>query len=129
MDPVDLFSVSVTNVGARATVVSGIWIRVGVFRKRHAMLVLNADEYSVGIPKTLSDGETAHWGVPLQTDRSWVTSLCADFVKSQFDVATFRVTVNTTNGGSFTLNPGKPFRKIMSETLKKNADITNSESA
>ena len=127
IEPVDVFAVSVTNVGARATVISGIWIKVGIFRKRHAMLVVNADEYSVGIPKAISDGETAHWAIPLQRDHSWVASVCDDFVKSKLDVATFRVSVHTTNGGFFTFNPGGPFRKMMKEALKKNSSAVKGE--
>jgi len=103
----------VTNIGSRATVVSNIGLRVGLIKKRYAIITMMRDQYSEGIPRPLSDGEQAHCGIPLDEKKSWIADLCKDFIKSRLDVATMRIQIHTTNGRTTSLRPEKALRKMV----------------
>ena len=115
----ELISIRVTNVGSRSTVISNIGIRIGRFKKRYAIITVVRDTYSAGIPKPLGDGEEAHWGIPLDEKKSWITDLCKDFIKSEADVESMRIEIHTTNGGTTDLRPEKPLRQMIIDSLKK----------
>lgn len=113
----ELVAISVTNIGNRSTVINNIGIRVGLFKKRYAIIAVVRDQYSDGIPKPLSDGEQAHWGIPLDERRSWISDLCKDVVSSRIDVETMCIQIHTTNGGTTNIRPEKPLRKMISSVI------------
>lgn len=118
-DPQDLVSILVTNTGTRATVVKSIGLRFGLFRKRYAILKLSEDEYKDRIPRPLGDGEQAHWGIQLDTKRSWITDLFQkDFVRSSLDIHTMVIQIHTTNGGTKSFRPERSLRKMIQEALR-----------
>lgn len=115
----DLVSINVANVGNRSTVVNNIGIRVGLFKKRYAIITVVRDHHSDGIPRSLADGEQGHWGIPLDEKRSWITDLCKDFIKSKRDVETMRIQIHTTNGGTTNIRPEKTLRQMIIDSLGK----------
>ena len=118
MPQVDLVSISVTNVGTRATVINNIGISVGRFKgKRHGIITAMKDTYSVGIPYPLADGQQAHWGIPMGKDKQWLRELCGKFIKTEQDVQTFRFHVYTNHGTKLTLKPEEAMLKAMREVL------------
>jgi len=127
--PLHLFAISATNIGTRSTVITSIGLQTGFFRKKFATLVINQDTWSAGIPKSLSDGETAHWSLPLYTDRPWLERLFSDFVLTRSDIASFRVKLYPSNGKPVTLNPGRAFRQMMREAMDKTRASTRSKQA
>jgi hypothetical protein len=71
----DLIFVSVTNVGSRAATVNNLGMRVGRWKKRHAVITAVKDAYSDGVPITIADGQVAKWGIPLENDNDWIKVL------------------------------------------------------
>lgn len=115
---VDLISISVTNVGTRATVISNIGFTVGRFKgKRHGIIMAMRDVYSVGIPFALADGQQAHWGFPMGEDRKWLRELCGNFIKTDRDIQTLRFHVYTNHGERLTLRPERPMLGALREVL------------
>jgi hypothetical protein len=116
---IEVFSVSATNVSQRPTVVTKIGFTFGIWRwKRYGVITFQQDQISHGIPKSLGDGETADWIVPLGDDSQWLKDLASKFPISWWAVFTWRVHVHTSNGGSNTFRPDKAIR----EKLKAFAD-------
>ena len=121
--PQEIVSVVVTNIGTRSTVINNISMRVGRFRKkRFAIITVVKDQYSVGIPYALADGQEAHWGIPMDQSRSWIKKLCDGFVQTADDVKTLQFRVHTSHGDDLFLRPEEPLRKAILEALEKKAN-------
>jgi hypothetical protein len=118
----DLVSISVTNIGTRATIINNVSIRVGLFKKRLAIITIPKDAFSVGIPYSLADGHAAHWGISLDQNKSWLRDLCKDFILNKNDVRTLRFRIHTNHGDFLTLKPEKPLRNAIIEILKEKSD-------
>ncbi|MGJ7495572.1 hypothetical protein ACSFA8_10875 [Variovorax sp. RT4R15] len=115
----DLVLFSATNVGSRSTVVRNITMRVGLFRPRYAVLVPHhRDLYCAGIPKALSDGESADWGIPLDEDRTWIKELSKDLVASKWDLFTLRFQIHTSNGSTKSIRPDLPIRNMLKASFQ-----------
>jgi hypothetical protein len=121
MAPQDKVFQSVTNFGTRATVINNISIRVGWFNRRHAIITVVKDQYSVGVPYTFSDGQEGHWGIPLDKDKKWLVDLIDGFVVTRSDVNSLRFFVHTNHGETLALRPEKPFRDAILELLAAKA--------
>jgi len=112
--------VCVTNIGTRSTVINNMSMRVGRLRnKRFALLQFGKDQYSVDIPYALADGQSAHWGIPLDESRTWINHLCESFVLTPNDVKTLEFRVHTSHGEYLILRPEEPLRRAILEVLKK----------
>lgn len=109
----ELVFISVTNIGTRSTVVSNLGMSVGMFKKRFALIPLVKDQYSVGIPYQIADGQQAQWAVPLDEKKAWLRELCEGFVVSPEDVRTLRFQIHTTHGETFNIRPERPLREAM----------------
>ena len=110
----DLISIFVTNTGSRPTVIKSIGLRFGLFQKRYAVLKLQLDDYMDRMPKALGDGEQAHWGIPLDSERRWIDDLfIKDLAQSWLDIETMVLQVHTTNGGTFSFRPEKALRTMI----------------
>lgn len=120
----EIVSISVTNVGQRATIISNIGFRVGLFRKRHAVITLFKDQWGDGIPKELTDGARAHWGIPLTPEKNWIATFVRDILKTRLDIETLVVQIHTTNGGTTNIRPEKEFRKMLWEEMKRQRAAT-----
>lgn len=122
-DTQELISLSVTNIGTRATVIKSIGMRFGLFRRRYAYLNLQRNEHMDAMPRPLADGEQAHWGIPLDKDRLWILDLFEkQLVQSGVDVKTMVIQVHTTNGGIFTFRPEPALRKMISTAWSQRCD-------
>jgi hypothetical protein len=110
---VGVFSIGITNVGNRATVVNSISIRTGLFKKNHAIIVATKNEYSVGVPHPLADGQEWSYLIPLGEKQAWLQDLCKDLIVTSWDVRTLRFQVHTTNGGHLTLRPEESLKKAL----------------
>jgi len=115
---IDLLVVSATNVGSRATVVRSVGLRVGLFKKRHALVMLfAASPFSAGLPKALADGETAQWSTEMGPNFEWVRKLTKDFITSRWEIETFRFVLHTSNGGEHLVKPDPALKKHMIQAL------------
>lgn len=103
--PQEVISVSVTNVGTRATIVNNITMQVGIFKKRFAVITVVRDRYSGGIPYPLPDGQEGHWGIPLDEHKSWIRDLSTGFIRTPSDVRSLRFRVHTSHGEHLVLRP------------------------
>jgi hypothetical protein len=80
------------------------------------------DQYSVGIPYPLADGQDAHWGIPLDQSRSWIKDLCDGFIETPNDVRTLKFRVHTSHGDNLLLRPEAPLLKAILEVIEKKAN-------
>lgn len=115
----DLFSISVTNVGTRATVVNNIGMQVGRLKKRYAVISMSESNISHGIPHALGDGQEGHWYVPLGGEKKWLRDLCGNFVKTPGDIKSLRFLVYTNHGFNVVLRPEKQFRDVLLKLLEE----------
>ena len=113
----ELVFISVTNIGTRSTVICNLAIRVGLFKKRFAIIPMQKDMYSVGLPHPIADGQEAHWAMPLDDKKSWLRSLCEGFILTPTDVKTLLFQVHTTHGEVFNIRPEPPLRKALLEIV------------
>lgn len=111
--------INVTNIGTRSTIVGNLGMRVGIFKKRFAIIPMVKDQYSVGIPYPIADGQQAHWAMPLDENKTWLRGLCEDFVVTPTDVRTLRIQIHTTHGETFNIRPERPLREAMLEIILK----------
>ncbi|MCK7548943.1 hypothetical protein ACFQGA_00350 [Marinobacter koreensis] len=119
---VDVFSISVTNISQRPTVITNIGFTFGIWRrKKHGIITFMPYQYGHGIPNALSDGETGNWNVPLGEDRRWLVDIAKQFSVSRFSVFTWRVQVHTSNGGTTTLRPEKNIRQSLLTCAQQSA--------
>jgi len=105
--------ISVTNIGTRSTIVSNLGMRVGMFKKRFALIPMAKGQLSVGIPYQIADGQEAHWAMPLDEKKTWLRELCEGFVVSPEDVRTLRIQIHTSHGETFNIRPERPLREAM----------------
>ncbi len=124
MAPQDLVFISVTNVGTRATVINNISMRVGWLKRRHAIITVVKDQYSVGVPYSIADGQEGHWGIPLDKDKKWLADLIDGFVLNRSDVNSLRFFVHTNHGETLALRLEKPLRDAIIELLAVKAANT-----
>lgn len=118
--PQEVVSIAITNVGTRSTIINNISMSVGRFRKkRFAIITAVRDQYSVGIPYPLADGQEAHWGIPLHKPKSWIDELCDGFVRTPEDAKTLLFRVHTSHGEHLSLKPEESFRKAVLEALER----------
>ncbi len=123
----EVFTVCVTNVSQRPTVVTNIGFSFGMWRwKRNGIIMFVQDQFGHGIPKPLGDGETGHWSVPLGQDNEWAKDLVSKFTPSRWGVRTWRVHVYTSNGGTTTLRPEKAMRDLLLNVIAHEPTANNS---
>lgn len=118
----ELVFLSVTNVGSRTATVSNIGMRVGLLKKRVAVISAAKDLYSDGVPLSLADGEVAKWGIPLTADKKWIKELVDGFIKEKSDIASLRFFVQTTERTMKLIKPEQPLKDEIRKALEaKNA--------
>ena len=119
--PQEVVSFVVTNIGTRSTVINNISIRVGRYKKkRYAIITVVKDQYSVGIPYPLADGQDAYWGIPLDQSRTWIKELCNGYIQTPDDVKTLQFRIHTSHGDDLVLRPEESLRNAMLEAIEKN---------
>ena len=115
----DVFSVQVTNVSQRPTVVTNIGFTFGLWRwKRHGFFTFVQDDIGHGIPKPLSDGETGNWNARLGPGNRWIKDLAEKFSVTRFSVLTWRIYIHTSNSGTTTFRPEKNIRDMLLAHVK-----------
>jgi len=117
MEPQDLVFISVTNIGTRATVINNVSMRVGWLKRRYAVITIVKDQYSVGVPYSIADGQEGHWGIPIDKDKKWLRDLSEDFITNRSDINSLRFFVHTNHGEALALRPEKPLRDAIDELL------------
>jgi hypothetical protein len=113
-----IFAFSVTNVGARTTIVTNIGMRVGFFKKQYAIIPHGFSINSSPVPCQLADGESAYWHIPLDGEKTWLNDLCNDFVSTRMNVMTLQFQIHTSNGGYISLKPSSSLRKELMSIIK-----------
>lgn len=90
---VDVFSISVTNISQRPTVITNIGFTFGIWRrKKHGIITFMPDQYGHGIPKALPDGETGTCRLARTGGRSSTSLSHFQFPGFQFLRGVFRFT-------------------------------------
>jgi len=118
MPHVDVLTISVTNIGTRSTIVNNIGLQVGKRgKKRVAIINVVKDEYSMGVPYSLVDGQIAHWNIQLDTEKSWIKDLCKDFITTKDDVNSLRFSVHTNHDENLLISPEDNLKKAILEAM------------
>lgn len=116
---IEVFSVSVTNISQRPTIITNIGFSCGIWKwKRYGIITFMEDDISQGIPKPLSDGETGSWNVRLGLENVWAKELVEKFEMTPFLVKTLRIHIHTSNGGTTKLKPENNFNEILTPFIK-----------
>ena len=77
---IDVFTVSVTNISQRPTMVTNIGFTCEIWRwKRYGIIGFTQDDISHGIPKALSDGESGNWNVRMGESNQWARDIINKF--------------------------------------------------
>lgn len=122
----DVVSFSATNIGTRATIVTGIGMRTGGYRRksqRHAIINVPRDSFSDGVPKPLTDGQQGHWSVPIDAQKTWLKEVVDKFLLTHKDVDQLKFCVSTSNGGDIYFAPEEPLKKILKEIVTENSKV------
>jgi hypothetical protein len=76
------------------------------------------DQYSVGIPYALADGQDAHWRIPLDQSKTWIKELCDNgFIRTPDDVKTLLFRAHTSHGETLVMRPEESLRCTGSDYL------------
>jgi len=71
------------------------------------------------IPKTLADGESANWQIPLTQEDDWIDDLVdSKLVQTWLDVETFRFSIHTAHGKTLLIQPEYPFREQLHDRIR-----------
>jgi len=116
---IDVLAVSVTNISPRPTEVIDIVFTCGIWRWKRHVLVKFMQDMGHDIPQPLSDGETGYWYVPMGESNKFARGLIDGLKITRFSVATLRVQILTSNGGTTVLRPDKSFRDILMSVVKE----------
>lgn len=117
---ISVFSISITNISQRPTVITNIGFTFGFWRwKRHGIITYVQDQLGHGIPKPLSDGETGGWNIPLGTNNEWLKELSEKFPANWWHIFTWRIHIHTSNGGTTVLRPEKNIREMLLSIAKQ----------
>jgi hypothetical protein len=123
--PQEIITISVTNIGVRGTIINNISMPVRHFRrKRHAIITVMKDQYSVGIPYSLTDGQKADSGIILDPSKTWIRDHCKNFIRNPSDVRSLKFFVHTNHGEKALLHTEDSFRQALYTELEQ----INSES-
>ena len=87
--------------------------------KRYGIIGFTQDDISHGIPKALSDGESGNWNVRMGESNQWARDIINKFEMTRISVATLRVQIHTSNGGTTVLRPKKSIRDILIALVKE----------
>lgn len=116
---IDVLAVSVTNISLRPTEVINIVFTCGIWRWKRHVLVKFMQDMGHNIPQPLSDGETGYWYVPMGESNNFARGLIDGLKITRFSVATLRVQILTSNGGTTMLWPEKSFRDTLMSLVKE----------
>jgi hypothetical protein len=119
MPQVEVFSIHVSNVSQRPTVVTNISLRCGLFKsKKQGIITMMASSISHGIPKPLADGDTAQWSVELGNDQAWFVDLIEKFEMDWLAIQTLKFGVHTSNGGTTYFRPERETRRMLLDIVE-----------
>jgi hypothetical protein len=128
----NVLSISVTNVGTRPTKITNVGfhcgrgkqkkfaiVTVGVHNPKYPWLITDS------IPKTLEDGESAHWQIPLSEAGNWIDNLVdSNFVQTWNDIETLRFSIYTSQGKMKLIRPEPSVREQLHDRIGTKAKTT-----
>lgn len=122
--PPEFLFVSVINTGHRIATITNIGWKIGLFKKRHAIQVVQKDMYSSGVPVKIDDGEEAKWLIPLDLADNWIQRFARDFLKPypRWNLFWLRLQIHTSVGKTFEARIEKGLRSKLMEECGRNQD-------
>ena len=129
----NVLSISVTNLGTRAAKITNVGFQCGRGKgKRVAIVSVGIRDpkfhwvITDSIPKTLNDGESANWQIPLNESENWIDDLVDNqFVRSWLDVETLRFSVHTSHGKTKYIQPERSVREQLHDRIASYATEKN----
>jgi hypothetical protein len=110
----DYLSITVTNIGYRAFVFTGIGWRKGIFKKKYLWQLPPTNQYSTRGTVKLSDGDEAKYLIPLKDfENNIYPALRVQEKYFKRFLSRFTKIVVYTSIENITLNLNKQFRKIL----------------
>ena len=98
-----MLAISVVNTGYRNVNITNIGWKIGLFKKRHAILVIDRNIYSDNLPVLLKEGEEARYRIPIDNENNWLEYFCEDMLKPypRINVHFVKIWVSTSVGKNF----------------------------
>ncbi len=112
-DKLDVIAVSATNISPRPTTVTNVVFSYGVWRWKRYYFVKFMRGGPSDLPALLTDGQPATWYIPMGKENQWARELVNELKLTRFDVATLKVNIQTSNGGTTVIRPDKDFRDTL----------------
>jgi hypothetical protein len=119
-DRIDVLTISAINISPRPTTITNVVFTCGVWRRKHYYFVKFMRDTSTDIPTPLSDGQPAHWHIPMGPSNHWARQLVNDLKMTRRSVTTLRVRIYTSNGGTTVIRPDKDFRDTLMALVEEN---------
>lgn len=118
----DVVSITVTNVGRRGATITGLFWKVGIFRRATFDQVLPANQHSGQAPVKLSDGDEASFRIEITKFEQDVSAIFKNLAAGWFPTVqarSIKVGVYTSAGGPFLTTIERRLQQwFVSETRK-----------
>jgi hypothetical protein len=120
--PIDVLAISAKNVSPRPTTVTNISFTC--WRRDKYVFVKFMQDHGNALPTPLSDGQTGTWYIPMNQSKkvmdpsnNFANDLVDRLEMTRVSVATLRIHIQTSNGGTKPIRPEKAFRKVLMSTV------------
>lgn len=117
----DYLLIEVVNEGFRPARITGVGWKVGLFKRKYAIQVVDKGEYSSQLPVDLHDGQEAKYLIPFGVPADWLNQFSNDFVGQpvRLRVRTLKLQVFTSIGKTFERKVEKNLREKIIEVASK----------
>ena len=123
--------ISAINTGHRIATITNVGWRVGLFRKRHVIQLVQKDIYSSGVPVRIDDGKEAKWLIPLDQEDNWIERFSRDFLlpHPHWNLFCLRLQVHTSVGKTFESQIEKSLKEELLKWCKQTPNMSLSSDA
>jgi len=118
--------INAINVGHRAANITNVGWKTGFLKTNHAIMFVQKDTYSSGLPVKIEDGEEAKWLIPLDIEEeNWIIRFSRDFLLPypRWNLFWLRVQIHTSVGKVFEAKIEKGLKEQLAKECKKQEKI------
>ena len=126
-EPPEFLYIGAINTGHRVVTITNVGWKLGLFKKRHGMQIVQKDLYSSGVPVQIDDGEEAKWLIPLGRRDNWIERFSREFLqpRPRWNLFWLRLQIHTSVGKTFGARIESGLRKKLLEECRRQVRSTN----